>query len=116
MQLLLQYGAWILLGLAVVWFVLKQRGDVSPAEARKLVGEGARLIDVRSPAEFAAGHLPGAVNVPVERLNARAKELGSKEKPVVVYCASGARSALAARQLKAQGWALVRNLGAMARW
>lgn len=116
MQMLLQYGGWILVGLVVAWMVLKRRGDISSAEARRLVNEGARLVDVRSPAEFAAGHLPGAVNVPVEVLGARMKEVGPKEKPAILYCASGARSAMAARQLRTGGWQQIRNLGAMSRW
>ncbi|MGC4114684.1 MAG: rhodanese-like domain-containing protein [Myxococcales bacterium] len=97
--------------------MLKRRGDISSAEARKLVQEGgARLLDVRTPGEFAAGHIDGALNIPVQELSGSLKKVGPKDKPVVVYCASGARSAMAAQTLKANGWQTVRNLGAMSRW
>jgi rhodanese-related sulfurtransferase len=98
------------------FMLLKRRGDVTPAQARKLVGEGARLVDVRSPGEFAGGHIEGAVNIPVGALGDRLGEVGPKDRPVVLYCASGARSAMAARMLKSRGYSQVRNLGAMSRW
>ncbi len=111
------YVLYALAALFVAWTLLKRRGDVSPAEARRLVAEGgARLLDVRTEGEFAAGHLEGALNVPVHELPASLKKVGPKDRPVVVYCASGARSAVAARLLRANGWKSVRNLGAMSRW
>ena len=55
-------------------------------EARRLVESGARLVDVRTPGEFAAGHLPGAINIPVQDLERRLHELGPKQAPIVVYC------------------------------
>ena len=74
------------------------------------------LVDVRSAAEFASGHLAGAINVPVGDLNAHLDPLGAKDKPIVVYCASGTRSAMARSALKGKGFAQVFNLGAMSRW
>ena len=82
--------------------------------ARKLVAAGAILVDVRSPGEFAAGHLEGARNIPVGELSSRLGEL-PKDKPIVVYCAVGARSATAAGLLAEAGYD-VRNLGKMAAW
>lgn len=111
------YVLYALAAAVFAWTLLKRRGDISSAEARKLVLEGgARLLDVRTEGEFASGHLEGALNIPVQDLSASLKKVGPKEKPVVVYCASGARSAMAARVLKANGWRTVRNLGAMSRW
>ncbi len=92
------------------------RGDVDGAEARKLVADGARLIDVRSPEEFADGHLPGALNIPVGTLAARMGDVGPKEAPIVLYCRSGARSSRAARLLREHGFSHVRNLGPMGAW
>jgi rhodanese-related sulfurtransferase len=89
-------------------------GHVSGAEGRALVGAGATLLDVRSPAEFAAGHLDGAVLVPVDELGARLAEV-PRDRPVVVYCRSGGRSARAAALLAAAGYE-VHDLGAMASW
>lgn len=107
---------WIAIAAAVlVWFFMSRLGKVAPAEARRLVSGGAILLDVRSPAEFAGGHLDGALNVPVSDIQVRAGELAKKGKPIVVYCASGMRSSSAARVLKGAG-VEVHDLGAMSRW
>jgi len=107
----------ILLSLATVFaFWWLKRPTISSSEARAAVAAGARLVDVRSPGEFASGHIEGAVNLPVDQLRARTGELGRKDVPIVVYCASGARSAMAARTLKGCGFVSVRNLGGMGNW
>lgn len=98
------------------YIMFMKGGDVSSTEARQLVQAGARLIDVRSSAEFAAGHIPGALNIPVQELGARLNELRPKDAPVVVYCRSGHRSGTAARLLKNAGFAAVHDLGPMSRW
>jgi len=72
--------------------------------------EGAQLVDVRSPGEFAAGSAPGSINIPLQDLNTRAREL-DPERWVVVACASGTRSAMAARQLRSLGFQKVMNAG-----
>lgn len=86
------------------------------AEAHRLVEAGATLVDVRTPEEFASGHLPGALNIPVDELPRRLGELGSPEKSLVVYCRSGARSSRAERLLKERGFQNVFNLGPMSAW
>ena len=53
---------------------------------------GARLVDVRTPGEYAGGHIPGAVNVPLQQIGAIASEVPDKGTPLFVYCMSGARS------------------------
>ena len=108
---------WIAIGLLVVaWLALTRLGKIRGARARALVAAGATLVDVRSEAEYASGHLEGAVNMPVDRLQARAAALAAEKRPVVVYCASGMRSASAKRILRAAGVAEVHDLGAMSRW
>lgn len=102
--------------LAAGYFMFMRGGDVSSAEARQLVQAGARLIDVRTPAEFAAGHIPGAINIPVQQIDARMRELEPKDGAVVLYCRSGHRSGNAARILRDAGFAAVHDLGAMSRW
>ncbi len=87
---------------------------VDGAEARRLVAEGAFLLDVRSPGEFGAGHIEGAANIPISELDARLSEVPT-DTPVVVYCLSGGRSASAARTLEAAG-RRVYDLGAMSAW
>lgn len=86
----------------------------SPDEARQLLGQGATLLDVRTPQEFAAGHVEGAVNIPVQVLAARKGELEGA-KGVVVYCRSGMRSAKAARMLRGAGIEPVLDVGSMSR-
>lgn len=85
-------------------------------EAHRQVEAGALLVDVRTPEEFAEGHLPGARNIPVDDLAQRLEELGPLDTPVVVYCRSGGRSTRAERLLKERGFQQVLNLGPMSTW
>ena len=83
----------------------------TPAEkgrmARGLVEAGkAVIVDVRTPEEFAAAHLPGALNLPVGELPARLGEL-PRGKVLVLYCRSGARSASAEQVLRDKGFETV---------
>lgn len=113
-------STWITLGafvaVVIAFQLLRRMGQISSQQAKQLVQAGAKLVDVRTPGEFASGHLPGAVNVPLQELGARLKSLGAKEKPVVLYCASGSRSAMARSVLKNAGFQQVFNLGGMGRW
>ncbi len=84
-------------------------------ESRRAVHQGAVLLDVRTRAEFHAGHLPGAVNIPVDELHGRAHELRARSAAVVVYCRSGGRSATAASVLRGHGYTVF-DLGAMHNW
>lgn len=111
-QTLLIAAALFVIG--ALW--LSRRPDTSSTDARRLVAAGARLVDVRSPEEFSAGHLPGARNIPVDELSGRLDEIGPRDQPVVVYCASGGRSASAARMLAGAGFTRVHNLGPMSAW
>lgn len=106
----------VALVVAVAFLLMRRGGDVSPAEARRLVAEGALLLDVRTPEEFASGHIPSAVNIPVQELERRIGELKAKDRPIVLYCRSGNRSNRAAGVLKSAGYAAVHDLGAMSRW
>jgi rhodanese-related sulfurtransferase len=108
--------AALLLGGGAAFLAVRRAGDLTPQQAHQLVEGGALLVDVRSPAEFAAGHLPGALNVPVHEIQARDAELGPRDRPLVLYCRSGTRSAHAAETLRQAGHTAVHNLGAMSRW
>jgi phage shock protein E len=85
-------------------------------EARRLVAEGAMLIDVRSPKEYANGHLPGAVNVPIDEFESHVDELIDERREMVLYCAAGVRCNKAAMLLHEAGSAGVHQLGTLARW
>jgi rhodanese-related sulfurtransferase len=95
----------------------KESTVIASADAKALVKNGATLLDVRTVEEFAAGHLEGALNIPVDELAHRQAELGAqKDKPVVVYCQSGRRSAKARDLLAASGFTQVKDLGGMSNW
>ncbi|MBX7193005.1 MAG: rhodanese-like domain-containing protein [Sandaracinaceae bacterium] len=87
----------------------QSQGDPAPAreeehrDPHQLVAEGATLLDVRTPEEFGERHLDGAINIPVDQVEARMSEI-SRDHPVVVYCRSGARAMSAARILRRAGY------------
>jgi rhodanese-related sulfurtransferase len=73
------------------------------------------LLDVRTPEEFATGHIPGAANISVQTLAQRLREV-PKTMPVVVYCRSGNRSRTALQLLKRAGYSEVYDLGGIIDW
>lgn len=85
--------------------------------AHERVKLGAFLLDVRSPGEFAEGHLAGAVNVPVNELEATMASLpADRSREIVVYCRTGMRSARARKLLLTAGFSKVEDLGGMSNW
>ncbi|MFT5686985.1 MAG: phage shock protein E [Myxococcota bacterium] len=88
---------------------------VSGTQARQLVTDGALLLDVRTPTEFGGGHLPDALNVPVGQLARRMDEI-PQDRPIVVYCRSGARSSRAAGMLSRNSRGPIHDLGPMSAW
>lgn len=78
-----------------------------------MIKAGAKVVDVRSAEEFADEHFPGALNIPVNEIQKRMKELGDPSGTIVVYCASGSRSAFAARLLNMAGYKNVTNAGGL---
>jgi len=98
--------------------VAPTRPAKDPARARKLIAEGATVLDVRTADEFAEDHVTSATNVPVGEVARRIPEIdklvaGDKTKPVVVYCAAGGRAAKAKQQLEAAGYTQVVNGGGL---
>ncbi len=78
-------------------------------------GQPHLLLDVRTPQEFASGHIPGAVNISLQTLESRLNELPT-DQPIVVYCRSGNRSATAANLLLRRGFAPLYDLGGILTW
>ena len=69
-------------------------GILSPTEAHTWIStRGARLLDVRTAAEYAQVHIPGSYNVPLDQIAEHARELSSVGEPVIIVCRSGARAA-----------------------
>ena len=106
----------------LLWPLLK-RGAGGPAidtlQATLLMNQqNASVIDVREPAEFEGGHILNSRNIPLAQVEARAGEVKKNKRiPVIVYCASGVKSAAAVAALKKGGYEQVFNLaGGLAAW
>ena len=85
-------------------------GFEAAPDYKKLLQDGATIIDVRSVGEFQSGHIKGSINIPLQNLSQGMSKL-KKDKPVITCCASGMRSASAKNILKSSGFAEVHNGG-----
>jgi phage shock protein E len=105
---------YVVIAVAVLILVRRFLGGmrVNPSVVLEKIKAGAKIVDVRSPGEFQSGAYPGAVNIPVQELERRLGELPT-DGPIVVYCASGGRSAAAERLLRTRGFADVVNGGGL---
>jgi rhodanese-related sulfurtransferase len=88
---------------------------VSPEEARRLVADGAQLLDVRTDREWEAGHIEGAAHIDLPELPGRAGEL-DKDRTVVVLCRTGNRSEMAAAALADGGYDVAKLDEGMVGW
>ncbi|HEX9966719.1 MAG TPA: rhodanese-like domain-containing protein [Solirubrobacterales bacterium] len=89
--------------------------EVTREEARRLVEEGAQLVDVRADHEWEAGRIPGAKHVPLAELNERTGEI-AQDRPVVLYCRGGTRSSMATEALAAAGYDASKLTGGIVGW
>jgi len=90
-------------------------GEVSAEEASSLIGGGALLVDVREDGEWEAGHVAGAVHIPLGDLAERADELPD-DRQLVLVCRLGGRSARATALLTSSGFDAVNLAGGMQAW
>ena len=112
---------WLLIFVAItsgVALLLPNLGSLggpslSPTQAVLIINrEKAHIVDVRSPDEFASGHLIGAKNIPMDRLkDDLGKSISDKKRPLILVCASGMRSQKAVGVAKAQGFEQAHSLG-----
>ena len=104
---------WIIIaGIVVAFVIMKSLTQASPATAREWLNKGALVIDVRTEAEYREKHLPGTINIPLDRLSDEiGKRAPDKEKPLLLHCRSGARSGRGTSTLKKMGYRNVLNLG-----
>ena len=92
---------------------------ISPADAKAMLESNPDilLLDVRTPEEYAAGYIAGSVLIPYDQIEARAGELpADKSTPIIVYCRSGRRSAIAAEVLAELGYTEIYDLGGIQDW
>ena len=89
--------------------------EVSREEARKLVDEGAQVVDVRADHEWEAGRIEGATHLPLAELAQRSGEI-DKDRPVVLYCRGGNRSSMAAAALTEAGYDAVKMIEGIVGW
>lgn len=103
--------------LALILSLLVSFSSPALASERADVGwqwieQGAMVVDVRTPQEFAAGHLDQALNYPLSELDKHFAAI-DKQTPIVLYCRSGNRSGKAYQYLKSQGFTQLHNAGGL---
>lgn len=89
--------------------------EIAIDQAAAALDRGAAVIDVREPAEYRTGHLPGAVNIPMGQLTSRLSEI-DRNRPVYVVCASGNRSSAMTDVLSAAGFDATNVAGGTSAW
>jgi rhodanese-related sulfurtransferase len=89
--------------------------EIDVDELAKRQGDGSFVLDVRQPDEFAEAHVPGAVLIPLNELAARQDELPT-DRPLLVVCANGPRSARAVEALRAAGYDATNVVGGTSAW
>ena len=93
--------------------------QISSEEAMAMMEaeSGYIILDVRTPEEFASGHIPGAINVPNETIgSAQIPELPDKNQLILIYCRSGNRSKQASEKLVLQGYTNIVEFGGISAW
>jgi len=80
---------------------------------REVLSQNPTFVDVRSAGEFSTGSVPGAINVPLDRIQSSVGKLKKKKRPLILFCASGMRSSSAVSILRSQGIENVHNGGSV---
>jgi rhodanese-related sulfurtransferase len=110
---------WVILfaaslaGFLIITKIFSRNANLRGAIAMEIIKNGATVVDVRTASEFEYGHFEGAINIPLQGLHSRLPELGNKNTPIVVYCATGMRSANAAKILTDAGYTDVTDAGGL---
>lgn len=90
---------------------------ITPTEAMEMMGDDAIILDVRTKAEFDEGHIPNALLIPDTEITQMAEEiLPDRDQAILIYCRSGRRSALAAKELIQLGYTNVYDFGGILDW
>jgi phage shock protein E len=108
--------AFILLIVLTAFILLKRAGQISTKKALAHLKNGALVIDVRTPSEFSSGHLPSAINLPLDQIEtALPRRVKDKSQVILLHCQSGMRSGVAKKKLNALGYSNAFNLGSYGR-
>lgn len=106
----------IFVAVIFLFILFKRAGQIAAKDAQTHLQNGALIIDVRTPGEFSAGHLPKAINLPLDGIETSLpRRVKDKSQTLLLHCQSGVRSGMAKRKLTALGYANAFNLGSYGR-
>ena len=115
--------SYILIGLAVVGFLIYNRvlsnvPSISSEESQKVISDNNyRFLDVRTNGEYSDGHIPNSIHIPIQDIQSRISEIEKiKDKKIIVYCRSGARSSMASKTLLKEGFDVSNLTGGIMSW
>jgi phage shock protein E len=107
---------FIAVGVLVVFYVVRRAGHVSSTTALTHLKAGALVIDVRTAGEYSSGHLPKAINIPLDEIESSLpRRVKDKDQLLLLHCQGGSRSSAAVKKLNAMGYAKAFNLGSYGR-
>lgn len=92
-------------------FGIFRKKDINEGVKDFKVTSGATLLDVRTPEEYAEGHIEGSCNIPLQTIGQAVNIIKDKSTPLFVHCRSGWRSATATAELKRMGYVNVNDIG-----
>ncbi|MFP5208395.1 MAG: rhodanese-like domain-containing protein [Acidobacteriota bacterium] len=106
----------IFVAVVFLFVLFKRAGQIAAKDAQTHLQNGALIIDVRTTGEFSAGHLPKAINLPLDGIETSLpRRVKNKDQVLLLHCQSGIRSGMAKGKLKALGYANAFNLGSYGR-
>ena len=115
--------SYILIGLVIVGFfvytrVLSNVPSISSEEGQKVISDNNyRFLDVRADAEYSDSHIPNSIHIPLQEIQSRISEIKKiKDKKIIVYCRSGARSSMASKTLLKEGFDVSNLTGGIMSW
>lgn len=115
--------SYILIGLAIVGFLIYNRvlsnvPSISSEESQKVISDNNyRFLDVRTDGEYSDGHIPNSIHIPLQDIQSRISEIEKiKDKKIIVYCRSGARSSMASKTLLKEGFDVSNLTGGIMSW
>ena len=115
--------SYILIGLAIVGFLMYNRvlsnvPSISSEESLKVISDNNyRFLDVRTDGEYSDGHIPNSIHIPLQDIQSRISEIEKiKDKKIIVYCRSGARSSMASKTLLKEGFDVTNLTGGIMSW